>query len=181
MKNILSLSDMGINLTTEMAELLRLSVSDRFFLGKKFILNLSNAIILNDVKLTRYLLASFRLNLSVNEKTAICIFNSFNKKLRNANSVDMLIGYFNQQDGWGDVISDNLIEAKEKGITYINLDFHPYRYADEGKPYIECWLDKEIKQNPFCPFIKDNSYDFFFDLVSCVRNHEEVELGTWLL
>ena len=168
----LSLSDMGIDLTSELAELFQLSVSDKFFLGKNFIRKFSKAIVISDVKSIREQLAYYRVNLCSNQTKAISIFDRFNKKLRNANSIDLLIQYMKQEGQWGDVVIHNLRGLKNKGVEYINLDWHPYRYAEAGMPYVESWLSNEIKKND-CPFVKDTAIEFFFDLVECVRNYED--------
>lgn len=168
----LSLSDMGIDLTTELAELFQLSVSDQFFLGKEFIRKFSEALIVSNVKSIRELLAYYRVNLCRHRTKAISIFDRFNKKLRNVNSVELLIQYMKQEDRWGDVVIYNLQGLKNKGIDFINLDYHPYRYAEAGMPSVECWLSNEIKKND-CPFEKGTAIEFFFDLVECVRNYED--------
>lgn len=142
----LSLSDMGIDLTSELAELFKLSVSDKLFLGKKFIRKFSKAVLISDVKAIRELLAYYRVNLCSNETKAISIFDRFNKKLRNVNSVEILIKYMKQEDRWGDVVIHNLQGLKNRGIDFINLDYHPYRYAEAGMPCVEYWLSHEIKK-----------------------------------
>lgn len=171
----LSLSDMGIDLTTELAELFQLSVSDKYFLGKDFIRKFSKSLIISDIKEMRELLVYYRVNLCGNETKAVSIFDRFNKKLRNVNSVDLLIQYMKQQDRWGDVVIHNLQGLKNRGIDFINLDYHPYRYAEAGMPCVEYWLNNEIKKND-CPFVKDTAIEFFFELVECIRNYEEIEI-----
>jgi hypothetical protein len=177
----LSLSDMGIDLTNELAEILMLSVSDNknWLLGKQYVDSFAGAVLSSDIWLLRQLSGIHRcsyppINESFRkyERNFLRVFDNVQKKLYPITSIDDLIEWFGVEKeffGWGDIVIQEFKEFKRKKIEYINLDYHPYRYAEEGMPYCELWLDKELAIND-CPFTKDNSYDAFFRLVDSIRD-----------
>ncbi|HBV9945883.1 TPA: hypothetical protein MEA92_004750 [Klebsiella aerogenes] len=177
----LSLSDMGIDLTNELAEILILSASDNenWLLGKQYVDSFAGAVLSSDIKLLRELSCIHRssyppINESFRkyERNFLRVFDNVQKKIYPITSIDDLIKWFGVEKeffGWGDIIIQEFQEFKRKKIEYINLDYHPYRYAEEGMPYCKLWLDKELSKNN-CPFTKDNAYDAFFRLVDTIRD-----------
>ncbi|HEN3303469.1 TPA: hypothetical protein U5D50_004259 [Yersinia enterocolitica] len=178
----LSLSDMGIDLTSELASLMRLSVSDKWFIGKSFIFEFSNAILSNDIRKIRALVETYshmdyppseKLSLRF-EKEFLSVFNALKNKLRPINSLSVLIQWLEVEydyNGWGDVFISHFNKLKSKGIDFINLDYFPYRYADEFKPLVDLWCDEELIKNE-CPFVEENAIDYFYEFVNKVRGIE---------
>lgn len=184
----LSLSDMGIDLTSELASLLKLSVSDKWFIGKSFIDEFSGAIILNDIQKLKSLSETYHHIdypqpeswLCLYEETVLSVFNAIKKKLFPICSLSVLIGWLEielEYSGWGSVFIDEFKALQKKGIEYINPDFHPFKYAEEGMPLIEHWLKKELINNN-CPFITANAIDYFFEFVERVRDIQSNSIDT---
>lgn len=175
----LSLSDMGIDLTSELASLMKLSVNDRWFIGKSFIDEFANSIILSDIPKLKSLAEAYH-NMdypqpgswfSAYEKDVLSVFNAIKKKLYPICSLSVLIEWFEievEHHGWGSVFVEGFKSLQKKGIEYINLDFHPYKYAEEGMPYIEYWCKQELSKND-CPFISENALDYIYELIDEIR------------
>lgn len=180
-----SLSEMGIDLTNELAQLMRLSTSDYWRVGVSFIKPFSEAIIKNDIKKLRALTETYYCSIcypqpenwiSRYEKEFLSVFNAIKRKLYLICSVKSLLITFEVQseyEGWGDVIVKELKKMQSKGIFFINPDMYPYRYADYGiTPIIEEWGIKELNKNK-CPFDTNSFYDVFFSFVESARNMDE--------
>lgn len=181
----LNLSEMGIDLTNELAQLMRLSTSDHWRVGVRFIKPFSEAIIKNDIKKLRALTQTYYCSIcypqSANwcsrfEKEFLPVFNAIKRKLYLICSVKSLLITFEVQseyEGWGDIIVKELKKMQSKGISFINPDMYPYRYADYGiTPIIEGWGIKELNKNK-CPFDANTFYDVFFSFVESARNMDE--------
>lgn len=182
-----SLSEMGIDLTNELAQLMRLSTSDHWRVGVSFIKLFSETIIKNDIKKLRALTETYYCCIcypqsenwiSRYEKEFLSVFHAIKRKLYLICSVESLLTTFEVQseyEGWGDVIVKELREMQSKGIFFINPDIYPYRYADYGlTPIIEEWGIKELNKNK-CPFDINTFYDVFFSFVESARNIDERE------
>lgn len=182
-----SLSEMGIDLTSELAQLMRLSASDHWRVGVSFIKPFSEAIIKNDIKKLRALTETYYCSIcypqpekwcSRYEKEFLSVFHAIKRKLYLICSVESLLTTFEVQseyEGWGDVIVKELRKMQSKGIFFINPDIYPYRYADYGLiPIIEEWGIKELNKNK-CPFSINTFYDVFFSFVESARNIDERE------
>lgn len=175
----LSLSDMGVDLTNELASLLQLSVSDKWFIGKSFIDEFTKALILSDIKKLKSLSDAYH-NIDypqpdswllAYEKNVLSVFDAIKKKLYPICSLSVLIEWFeieHDHHGWGDIFVEGFRSLKKNGIEYINPDFQPYKYADEGMPYIEHWCTQELLKND-CPFISENSIDYVFEMIDKIR------------
>lgn len=179
-----SLSEMGVDLTSELARLMKLSVNDYWRIGASFIRPFSEAIIKNDIKKIRALTETFY-NISCPqpdkwyaryEKEFLPIFDAIKRKLFPICTVQTLVTTFEIQseyEGWGDVIVKELNKIQLKGIHFINPDKAPYRYADYGiVPIIEEWGIRELEKNE-CPFSIETFYDVFFGFVESVRYFDE--------
>ncbi|EPW0474353.1 hypothetical protein ACWBUS_003984 [Escherichia coli] len=174
-----TLSEMNIDLTSELASLMRLAVSDKWFVGKRFIDEFADSIIKNDIPKLRALCRAYH-NVgyyfseswySSYQKNVLSVFDKIENKLFSICSVSELIkGLEIEYDyyGWGDITIEGLKSLQQKGIEYIDPDSHPYRYAEEGMPYIQYWCSQELKKNK-CPFTAENYLDYFFDFVNTVR------------
>lgn len=178
----LSFSDMNIDLTQELAMLMQLSVSDKWFIGSSFIKEYSKAIIANDVKMVKALTQTYE-NICYPQpenwlrqytKEVLSVFSMINVKLHKITSVTGLIecmGIQRDYEGWGDIIIADLTRHKSEGIDFINLDAIPYKYAEGAMPLVDYWCEQELKKNS-CPFSEDNAVDYFFDLVEILRKNE---------
>ncbi|EBT2474180.1 hypothetical protein CJL28_23275 [Salmonella enterica] len=175
-----SLSEMEIDLTKELACLMRLSVSDKWFIGKSFIDELSDSIIKSDVQKIRSLCKAHDNSVwycseswyAAYKKNVLSIFDAIDKKLSAICSIPTLIEWLEieyEHYGWGDMTIEALKNLQKNGIEYFNPDAHPYRYAELGMPYIEHWCSLELQKNN-CPFIAENAVEYFFTLVDFVRN-----------
>lgn len=178
----LSFAEMNIDLTQELAMLMKLSVSDKWFIGSSFIKEYSKAIIANDVKMVRALTNTYE-NISFPQpdnwyrqynKEVLSVFRNIKLKLHKICSVTGLIECMEIQReyaGWGGVIITDLLRHKSEGIDFINLDAIPYKYAEGAMPVVEYWCEQELKRNS-CPFTQENAVDYFFDLVKILRKNE---------
>lgn len=177
-----TLSEMEIDLTKELASLMRLSVNDKWFVGKSFIDELADAIIKDDIKKIRSLCKAHDNSVwyytdswyAAYKKNVLSVFDAIDKKLSVICTISSLIEWLEVEYeffGWGDMTIDELKSLQKKGIEYINPDAHPYRYAELGMPYIEHWCNLELKKNN-CPFTAENAIEYFFKLVNFVRKIE---------
>jgi hypothetical protein len=180
---------MEIDLTIELATLMRLTVSDKWFIGKSFIDAFSNAILSNDIKKIRALVETYyhidyplSELLSLNfKKNVLSVFDSIKKKIYPICSLTILIECLEieyEYHGWGDVFIFNFKELQSRGVEFINLDCCPYKYADGARPFVDLWCEEELKKNK-CPFIEENAIDYFFEYVDRIReieskNHDSV-------
>ncbi|EJV3453785.1 hypothetical protein N6F27_003466 [Escherichia coli] len=174
-----TLSEMNVDLTSELASLMRLSVSDKWFVGKRFIDEFADSVIKNDIPKLRALCRAYH-NVGYYfseswylsyQKNVLSVFNKIEKKLFLICSVSKLIEWLEieyEHYGWGDMTIEGLKSLQQKGIEYINPDSHPYRYAEEGMSYIQFWCNQELGKNK-CPFTAENALDYFFDFVDTVR------------
>ncbi|EEZ3411351.1 hypothetical protein DKB66_004158 [Escherichia coli] len=177
-----SLSEMEIDLTKELACLMRLSVSNKWFIGKSFIDELSDSIIKDDVRKIRSLCKAHENSVwyytdswyTTYKKNVLSVFDAIDKKLFAICSISSLIEWLEveyEHYGWGDVTIEALKSLQAKGIEYINPDAHPYRYAELGMPYIDHWCSLELQKNNY-PFTAENAVEYFFTLVNFVREVE---------
>lgn len=179
-----TLKDMEIDLTKELACLMRLSVSDKWFVGKSFIDELADSIIKDDIKKIRALCRAHDNSVwyytdswyASYKKSVLSVFDAIDKKLSAICSIPVLIEWLEIEYeffGWGDMTIEALKSLQSKGIEYFNPDAHPYRYAELGMPYIEHWCNLELEKNN-CPFTAENAIEHFFKLVNFVR---EIQSG----
>ncbi|EOG1717634.1 hypothetical protein ACK3OH_004522 [Salmonella enterica] len=185
-----TLSEMEIDLTKELASLMRLSVNDKWFIGKSFVDELADAIIKDDIKKLRSLCKAHDNSIgyytdtwyATYKKNVLSVFDAIDKKLSVICNISSLIEWLEVEYeffGWGDMTIDALKSLQKKGIEYINPDAHPYRYAELGMPYIEHWCNLELKKNN-CPFTAENAIEYFFKLVDFVRKIETDQVSSTL-
>lgn len=120
----LSLSDMGVDLTNELASLLQLSVSDKWFIGKSFIDEFTKALILSDIKKLKSLSDAYH-NIDypqpdswllAYEKNVLSVFDAIKKKLYPICSLSVLIEWFeieHDHHGWGDIFVEGFRSLKK--------------------------------------------------------------------